>query len=83
MRQYDKLMVFFIAVCVSASSWGQTASDYRASADAGDKIAQFNLGLCYYYGIGVDKDEKTAIDWCKRAAEQGNQKAQEFLDEIS
>jgi len=34
------------------------------------------LGLCYDYGIGVDKDEIEAVKWYRKAAEQGYSNAQ-------
>ncbi|MBO5959059.1 MAG: SEL1-like repeat protein [Lentisphaeria bacterium] len=33
--------------------------------------AQYQLGLCYEKGIGVDKNETKAIKWLVKAARQG------------
>ena len=41
-----------------------------------DKYIQFSLGKCYYNGIGVTKDESKAVEWYKKAAEQGLAAAQ-------
>ena len=38
--------------------------------------AQYNLGICYYCGKGVDRDEKKAVKWYTEAAEQGYARAQ-------
>ena len=45
-------------------------------ADEGDADAQYNLGVCYKYGKGVEKDETEAIKWIRKAAEQGYAMAQ-------
>ncbi|MCI6894176.1 MAG: PEGA domain-containing protein [Bacteroidales bacterium] len=44
---------------------------YRKSAELGYAKAQYNLGMCYYYGQGVSKDISKALKWWRRAAEQG------------
>lgn len=38
----------------------------------GDFAAQTNLGVFYQKGIGVKKDEKEAVKWYRKAAENGN-----------
>ncbi|MDR2763209.1 MAG: sel1 repeat family protein, partial [Planctomycetaceae bacterium] len=48
-------------------------------AKNGDAAAQFTLGLCYYDGKGVTKDLIEAVKWYRKAAEQGNSKAQYIL----
>jgi len=35
---------------------------YRKAADQGDKDAQAELGRCYFYGIGVERDHATLTD---------------------
>ena len=49
---------------------------YKAKAEKGDAEAQYNLGLCYFYGTGVAKDEVEAVKWYRKAAEQGDAKGQ-------
>ncbi len=48
------------------------------AAEKGYSEAQFNLAQCYTNGIGVEKDEKEAAKWYKKAAEQGNEVAQYY-----
>ena len=48
----------------------------RKDAEAGDAVAQNNLGICYYKGSGVEKDVAQAVTWWHRAAEQGHAEAQ-------
>ena len=40
-------------------------------AEQGDALAQYNLGLMYYIGLGVTLDLKEAVKWYRLAAEQG------------
>ena len=67
---------FMLLICVSTVNWGQKASDYRASAERGDKIAQYNMGLCYKQGLGVTKDDTQAVSWFRKSADQGFAKSQ-------
>ena len=55
---------------------------YRMAAEQGDDVGQYNLGIMYDYGTGVEEDENTAIYWYRKAARQGNEDAQERLDEL-
>jgi len=43
---------------------------------AGHTDAQFNLGVCYANGDGVNKDAEQAVSWYRRAAESGHTGAQ-------
>ena len=49
---------------------------YTKAAEQGDAAAQFNLGICYDFGEGVEQDMQKAVEWYTKAAEQGNAKAQ-------
>lgn len=41
-------------------------------ADEGDEVAQFYVGLCYYFGYGGVKDDAVeAYNWWSKAANQG------------
>ena len=44
----------------------------RAAAEQGDAGAQLKLGNTYAAGIGVDEDQCAAVEWHRKAAEQGN-----------
>lgn len=46
------------------------------SALRGDKVSQFNVGVIYERGIGVDKNQSMAANWYLKAAEQGHVDAQ-------
>jgi len=41
------------------------------------------LGLMYQYGRGVDKNISTAVEWYRKAAEQGHANAQDRVSLLS
>ena len=45
-----------------------TAKELEVLAEQGDAEAQFNLGLCYYNGIGIEQDYKKTVKWFLKAA---------------
>ena len=49
---------------------------FKKAADMGESTSQRRLGLCYYYGDGVEKDIAKAVYWWQRAAEAGKSSAQ-------
>ncbi|MCY7305827.1 MAG: sel1 repeat family protein [Rhodoferax sp.] len=49
---------------------------FRALAQEGDAIAQFNLGVMLDFGQGTAPDQAQAITWYRRAAAQGHGAAQ-------
>ena len=53
--------------------------EVKTKAKAGDPESQVALGWYYMNGDGLPKDEKEAIRWFTRAAEQGYAKAQHNL----
>ena len=53
---------------------------HKAAAEGGHVIAQRGLGLSYLYGTAVvAKSEADAVMWLKKAAQQGDKRAQETL----
>ncbi len=48
----------------------------RKHAEQGHAKAQFDLGVCYAKGEGVNKDPAEAAKWYRKAAEQGDAGAQ-------
>ena len=52
-------------------------------AEAGDMYSQLDAGMEYDFGVGaVDKDEKLAVLWYRKAAEQGHPLAQYHLGRL-
>ena len=44
---------------------------YLLAAENGDAEAQYNVGVCYSNGYGVEQDASKAVEWYKKSAEQG------------
>lgn len=56
---------------------------YEKSANQGSNVAQYNLGILYLEGIGIEeKDYKKAIELFEKSAEQGYTDAQTKLGDI-
>ena len=51
------------------------ATMLERSAEQGILKAQFNIGVCYEIGYGVNVDKTTALEWFSKSAEQGNELA--------
>lgn len=51
-------------------------------AEEGDVEAQFQLGLAYYNGDGINKNYRKAYHWFQKAIEQGNGDAQNYLGNL-
>lgn len=54
---------------------------YRWAANQECRVAQYWLGICYYYGQGVEQDFRKAVEWYQKAAYQGYAHAQGRLGE--
>ena len=79
-----KAITAALLLSLSAMAFAQDFSpdeiaEYRANAEAGDAVAQFNLGVMYANGEGVPVDDATAVKWYTKAAEQGDADAQNNL----
>lgn len=48
-------------------------------AKEGNAFAQYNVGVMYAQGVGVEKNEKEATQWYRKAADQGDSDAQSNL----
>jgi len=55
----------------------------KQRAEAGSDNAQYELGMRYLTGNGVDQDEKIGREWIKKAAKNGNAQASKKLAELS
>ena len=56
--------------------------DYTAVALNRDGAAQYNLGVIYANGQGVQRDDAAAVKWYRKAADQGLAEAQNNLGVI-
>ena len=54
----------------------------RESADAGLAVAQYSLGVLYYWGsLGLNENMSLSEHWFRKAASNGHEAAQEALDQ--
>lgn len=54
---------------------------YNMAAEGGLIEAQFNLAIVYFEGQGIQRDTDKCIYWARKAAQQGSQKAKDFLED--
>lgn len=62
--------------------YAAAASYYRLAAHWADKLAQFNLGLLYVNGDGVERDPLRGWAWIRLAAERGYPKFVRVANDI-
>lgn len=55
----------------------KAVNHWRPLANAGDADAQFNLGQAYKLGRGVPMDVPIALEWFRKASEQGHLRAED------
>ena len=82
---------------LAVPGWGQSDAGYdaykrgdyaaahriwKSLADGGDASAQYNLGLLYHHGLGVESKISEAAKWYGRAAENGNADAQKAIGDL-
>src|ERR1700721_3958368 len=56
--------------------------EWKAAADKGQAEAQYDLGLLYAKGLGVQRDLQVAQQWYEAAAAQGNAQAEYSLGQM-
>ena len=56
---------------------------WQQAAELGDSAAQVYLGYAYLNGNGISRNLELAKKWLTKAAEQGDEWAQEGLDELN
>ena len=64
----------------------QESEEFKATetkAEQGDAESQFSLGKMYYKGQGVPQDDVEALEWIRRAAQQGHAEAQSTLRQLA
>jgi Sel1 repeat len=60
-------------------NFAEAATWFRKAAEQGDIDAITKLGACYWWGKGVEKSAREAINWWKQAADKGDEEAQKNL----
>jgi len=67
---YYLCIVAFVNSAIGEST-PENVLQFKKMAQQGDAKAQYELGVCYYYGDGVEKDLKKAKEWIEKARKAG------------
>ena len=65
-KEMNKKAIEFL----SQKNYEQAIPLLQKSAELGNPEAQYNLGYCYEFGVGIEKDEKIATSWYQKSADQ-------------
>jgi TPR repeat protein len=74
--------IFLLVGMLAVSGWAEEyklepySPELVKKAEAGDAVAQNDLGVCFSEGAGVAQDKKEAVRWYRKAAVNGNAIAQ-------
>ena len=68
-----------ILICASAPAAESNIDSLRTSAEKGDPMAQYGLGMVYARGSGVPANSEEAFKWLRKSATQGNAFAQSYI----
>jgi len=63
----------------ASEDYKKAAAIWFDLAKKGNPDAQFNLALAYHSGVAGSFNEPEALKWYKKAANNGHQRAQEYL----
>ena len=64
------------------SDYSTALEIFKPLAITGNAVAQRHLALSYATGQGLPKDDKRAVFWGRKAADQGDAAAQSMLGEM-
>jgi TPR repeat protein len=54
-------------------------SNFKKASELNQSEAKYLLGLCYYNGLGIEKNEELGIKWIEKASQDNIPKAHFFL----
>ena len=72
----DEELIQKAKALIEQQNYEEAFKIFRKSAEQGNSIALYNLGVCYRNGIGAAKDTSEALNLFHKAAEQGYKHAQ-------
>tara|TARA_B110000046_G_scaffold56964_1_gene63492 strand:+ start:1211 stop:1510 length:300 start_codon:yes stop_codon:yes gene_type:complete len=73
-------LLILLLFCISHFAFAQSFNEIKKSAEEGYAIAQYNLGVMYFNGVGTLTDKKQSADWTRKSCENGYEPAKEFWD---
>ncbi|MDR0867467.1 MAG: SEL1-like repeat protein [Planctomycetota bacterium] len=77
-RGKSSFLIFIVALVFSSGVLLSAENNVEAiyeRAEKGDAEAQYQLAVAYAEGKGIEKDDREALEWARKAAEQGNANA--------
>jgi hypothetical protein len=69
------LLLFSASSLAGNDIWNALFKEKLEEANSGESDAQYDVGTMYQNGRGVGADRNKAVEWYKKAAEQGHPKA--------
>lgn len=76
MEQYNEALNYYNGHNGCNQDFRKAFSGFSHAAEKGNHKAQYQLGICYYYGRGIKIDKKRAVEWWHKSAEAGFSPAQ-------
>lgn len=55
---------------------------FQEAAELGHAAAQYELGVAYSLGLGIEQNNEESMKWYRKAAEHGHEEAIGFLEEL-
>lgn len=75
-EQLNETLFEFALQLYNNGNYGQAFNQMKIVAEQGEyRDAMFNLGVFYMRGIGVSKNAELGLEWLKKAAMKGDEKA--------
>jgi TPR repeat protein len=79
---YSQAETYFYGQFGRNQDYPKAMTLYRASAEAGNVLAQNTLGVMLRDGLATERNEAKAMEWFRKAAEQGDARAQSNLGHL-
>ena len=79
----EKTLIHDANTALAKKDYASAFSKYSTLAENGMPLAQYNLGVFYYNGQGVQKNERLAFEWFRKSAAQGNASAMQMLEKAA
>ncbi len=79
----EKALIHDANTALAQKDYASAFPKYSTLAENGIPLAQFNLGVFYYNGQGVGKNEKLAFEWFGKSAAQGNSNAMKMIEKAA
>lgn len=75
-KSYNEAMNYYNGTNGYKRDYRKAYNGFYSAANQGDQLAQYQLGICYYYGRGVESNKQQAVEWWKKSAENDCVQAQ-------